>query len=150
MTRALVARVVGILYLTSGRSITPEVLDAWTVALHPFSDGTDAVTVAAAVARTVRLPTVADYAQELTVFRRQHHPIAAGELVSPGRALSRQENARRMRALRDQLARARGPLTGPLRNLTRRWVTSPAGEVTPPESLVSGSPDTRPAARPSA
>jgi hypothetical protein len=100
---ALVAQVVEVLYVTSGRLVTESVVKAWALALQPYPDGPDAVEVAAAVARTQRSATVHDYCQALTDRRRhQPRPDSAGELEEEV-PLPPEENARRLEEVRDQL-----------------------------------------------
>jgi hypothetical protein len=103
VTPALVARLVRVLYLTSNRLVTGDDLEAWGAVLDPYPDGSDALKVAAAVARTHRRATAADYCEALTDHRRhQPRPDTFGELeeevpLPPG------ENHRRLEEVRAQL-----------------------------------------------
>jgi hypothetical protein len=71
VTRQLVAKVVGILYLTTGREVTHEAIDAWAVALADTPDGDDVLEVAAQVARDTDFATLAQFFKALIAPRRR-------------------------------------------------------------------------------
>jgi hypothetical protein len=86
MTRQLVAKVVGILYLTTGREVSHEAIDAWAVALASTSEGPDVLEVAAELARRVDFVTLAQFYKALTASRRRR---ALDEAAAQDRALGR-------------------------------------------------------------
>jgi hypothetical protein len=90
VTRQRVAQVVGILYLTTGREVTHEVIDAWAVALASTADGDDAIAVAAQLARSNEFPTLAKFYGALVASRRR----CALELEQAARALPMGEDDR--------------------------------------------------------
>jgi hypothetical protein len=71
VTRQLVAKVVGILYLATGREVTREAIDAWAVALRDTPDCDHTVEVAAELARSVDFVTVAAFYKALRSHRRR-------------------------------------------------------------------------------
>jgi hypothetical protein len=66
-----VTQVVGILYLTTGREVTDDAIDAWAVALANTPDGGDALEVAAELARSVEFVTLAAFYKALVASRRR-------------------------------------------------------------------------------
>jgi hypothetical protein len=91
VTRELVAQVVGLLFLTSGRQVTHEVIDAWAVALRDTPERGDELAAATELARGVEYVTLAQFCKALTASRRRRalaeqtrRTLAAGPVASVG------------------------------------------------------------------